>query len=106
MKQHVAPNSSFLLVIKMYKASYNGVEWKALKGGSKAYATSISYSRRCALSRRRAQARIGETEDQVKARYGEAIRGPSQPGIGVTKFYSSNSFLVSVTFLNGRAPAK
>ena len=51
-----------------------------------------------------AEGRIGESEAQIRTRYGEAITvGPSQPGIGPTKCYSSNSFLVSVTFLNGRS---
>jgi hypothetical protein len=51
-----------------------------------------------------AEGRIGETEGQIRARYGEAITvGPSQPGTGLTKCYSANSFLVSVTFLNGRS---
>jgi hypothetical protein len=51
-----------------------------------------------------AKGRIGETEGQIEARYGQAINVmPSQPGAGLTKCYPSNSFLVSVTFLNGRS---
>ena len=51
-----------------------------------------------------AEGRIGETERQIEARYGEAISVmPLQPGIGVTKCYPANPFLVSVTFLNGRS---
>ena len=51
-----------------------------------------------------ANARVGETEGQIRARYGEAITViSSQPGAGLTKCYSSNPFLVSVTFLNGRS---
>lgn len=51
-----------------------------------------------------AQGRIGETEGQIQARYGEAISVMSpQPGGGLTKCYPANPFLVSVTFLNGRS---
>jgi hypothetical protein len=51
-----------------------------------------------------AEARIGETEAQIQLRYGEALSVMSpQPGIGLTKCYRSNPFLVSVTFLNGRS---
>lgn len=51
-----------------------------------------------------AEARIGESEGQIQAHYGEAITTmPSQSGIGVTKCYSSNRFLISVTFLNGHS---
>src|SRR3954468_17550506 len=51
-----------------------------------------------------AEGRIGETEAQIRIRYGDAISVMSpQPGIGVTKYYRSNPFLVSVTFLNGRS---
>ena len=51
-----------------------------------------------------AEGRIGESEAQIRIRYGEAISVLSpQPGIGLTKYYRSNPFLVSVTFLNGRS---
>ena len=52
-----------------------------------------------------AQGRIGETEEQIRARYGEAITVlPTRTkGAGLTKCYSSPGFLVAVTYLNGHS---
>lgn len=52
-----------------------------------------------------AEGRIGETEEQIRTRYGEAITGlPSRTlDAGLTKCYSSHDLLVSVTYLNGHS---
>jgi hypothetical protein len=52
-----------------------------------------------------AQGRIGESEEQIRTRYGEAITIlPSRTmGAGVTKCYSSHGLAVAVTYLNGQS---
>jgi hypothetical protein len=52
-----------------------------------------------------AQARIGDTEGQIRTRYGDAITVlPSRArDAGLTKCYSSNHFLITVTYLNGHS---
>lgn len=52
-----------------------------------------------------AEARLGENEAQIQARYGNAIALlPSRAGEpGLTKCYSAEGFVVSVTFVNGNS---
>lgn len=52
-----------------------------------------------------AQARIGETEAQIQARYGAPLTAlqSHSGGAGRTNCYSASGFLVAVTFLNGRS---
>ena len=52
-----------------------------------------------------AEARLGETETQVQAHYGQPIALlPSSAGeAGVTKCYSTEGFIVSVTYINGHS---
>ena len=52
-----------------------------------------------------AQAGIGDTEEQIRARYGEPMTVlPSQPQeVGLTKCYSSDGHLIGVTYLKGRS---
>jgi hypothetical protein len=52
-----------------------------------------------------AQARIGDTEVQIRTRYGEAITVlPVRPSdAGLTKCYSSERYIISVTYVKGRS---
>ena len=52
-----------------------------------------------------AQARIGDTEEQIRTRYGNPITVlPSRPrDAGLTKCYSSDGFSIAVTYLNGHS---
>lgn len=52
-----------------------------------------------------AQARIDETEDQVRTRYGNPITVlPSRSSeAGLTKCYSANGFSIAVTYLHGHS---
>ena len=52
-----------------------------------------------------AQARIGETENQIRTRYGNPITVlPSRPSdAGLTKCYSSDGFSIAVTYLHGHS---
>jgi hypothetical protein len=52
-----------------------------------------------------AEARIGDTEAQIRNRYGDAITVlPSRTrDAGLTKCYSSHHFLIAVTYFNGRS---
>ena len=52
-----------------------------------------------------AQARIGDTEEQIRTRYGNPITVlPSRPSdAGLTKCYSSDGFSIAVTYLNGHS---
>jgi hypothetical protein len=52
-----------------------------------------------------AQARIGDTEAQIRMRYGDPITVlPSHTkDAGLTKCYSSNHFLIAVTYVNGHS---
>lgn len=52
-----------------------------------------------------AEARIGDTEEQIRTRYGNPITmlssRPRDPGL--TKCYSSDGFSIAVTYLNGHS---
>jgi hypothetical protein len=52
-----------------------------------------------------AQARIDDTEEQIRTRYGNPITVlPSRPrDAGLTKCYSSNGFSIAVTYLKGHS---
>jgi len=52
-----------------------------------------------------AQARIGDTEEQIRTRYGNPITVlPSRSSdAGLTKCYSSDGFSIAVTYLNGHS---
>ena len=52
-----------------------------------------------------AQARIGDTEEQIRTRYGNPITVlPTRPrDAGLTKCYSSDGFSIAVTYLNGHS---
>ena len=52
-----------------------------------------------------AQARIGDTEEQIRTRYGNPITVlPSRPSdAGLTKCYSSDGLSIAVTYLNGHS---
>jgi len=52
-----------------------------------------------------AQARIGDTEEQIRTRYGNPITVlPSRPSdAGLTKCYSSDGFSIAVTYLHGHS---
>ena len=52
-----------------------------------------------------AQGRIGDTEAQIRARYGDVITVlPSRTGdAGLTKCYSSRRFLIAVTYAKGQS---
>jgi len=89
----------------MFKASYSGMEWTALRAILKDNMRRIlAIFAVASFVVETAEGRIGETEAQIRARHGEAITvARPQQGIGLTKCYSSNPFLISVTFLNGRS---
>lgn len=57
------------------------------------------------LSLATAQARIGETEAQIREHYGDPITAlqSQTTSAGVTNCYSAHGFLVAVTFLKGRS---
>ena len=52
-----------------------------------------------------AQARIGDTEEQIRTRFGNPITVlPSRPSdAGLTKCYSSDGYSIAVTYLNGHS---
>lgn len=52
-----------------------------------------------------AQGAIGETEQQIRAQYGEAVTVlPSTPrDTGLTKCYSAHGYVIAVTYLRGRS---
>ena len=52
-----------------------------------------------------AQARIGDTEEQIRTRYGEPLTVlSSRPAdVGLTKCYLSHGFLIAVTYLNAHS---
>lgn len=52
-----------------------------------------------------AQARIGDTEEQIRMRYGNPITvlPPRPSDAGLTKCYSSNGFSIAVTYLKGHS---
>ncbi len=50
-----------------------------------------------------AQAGIGETETQIRARYGDPITALPARTAGITNCYSSKGLLIAVTFLHGRS---
>ena len=56
-----------------------------------------------------AQARIGETEDQIQARYGAPMNIPPQAALmarnlpGTAKFYRAADLLVAVGYLGGKS---
>ena len=52
-----------------------------------------------------AQARIGDTEEQIRTRYGNPITVlPTRPrDAGLTKCYSSDGFSIAVTYLKGHS---
>ena len=50
-----------------------------------------------------AQAGIGETEKQVRARYGDPITALPARTAGITNCYSSKGLLIAITFLHGRS---
>ena len=52
-----------------------------------------------------AQARIGDTEEQIRTRFGNPITVlPSRPSdAGLTKCYSSDGLSIAVTYLNGHS---
>jgi len=56
-----------------------------------------------------ALARIGETEQQIEARYGQPIKIVSAselPAPGVTKIYESAGIKILVTFLDGTSASE
>jgi hypothetical protein len=52
-----------------------------------------------------ARGRIGETEAQIKTRYGEAVTtlASRTNGAGLTKCYAARGYLMAVTYLGGRS---